>query len=40
MAINAEDFDTVVDLYTEDASLMVKPGCRMRNRWQAWHVAT
>ena len=25
-AINAEDFDTVVDLYTEDAVLVVKPG--------------
>jgi len=25
-AINAEDFDTVVDLYTEDAVLVVRPG--------------
>jgi len=25
-AINEEDFDTVVDLYTEDAVLVVKPG--------------
>ena len=25
-AINAEDFDTVVDLYTEDAVLVVHPG--------------
>ena len=25
-AINAEDFDTVVDLYTEDAVLVIKPG--------------
>lgn len=25
-AINREDFDTVVDLYTEDAVLVVKPG--------------
>jgi len=27
-AINAEDFDTVVDLYTEDAVLVVHPGSR------------
>ena len=27
-AINDEDFDTVVDLYTEDAVLVVKPGTR------------
>jgi uncharacterized protein (TIGR02246 family) len=27
-AINAEDFDTVVDLYTEDAVLVVHPGTR------------
>lgn len=25
-AINAEDFDVVVDLYTEDAVLVIKPG--------------
>jgi len=25
-AINQEDFDTVVDLYTEDAVLVIKPG--------------
>jgi uncharacterized protein (TIGR02246 family) len=25
-AINREDFDTVVDLYTEDAVLVIKPG--------------
>ena len=25
-AINEEDFDTVVDLYTEDAVLVIKPG--------------
>jgi len=25
-AINAEDFDAVVDLYTEDAVLVIKPG--------------
>jgi len=25
-AINEEDFDTVIDLYTEDAILVVKPG--------------
>jgi len=25
-AINAEDFDAVVDLHTEDAILIVKPG--------------
>ena len=25
-AINDEDFDTVVDLYTDDAVLVIKPG--------------
>jgi ketosteroid isomerase-like protein len=25
-AINQEDFDTVVDLYAEDAVLVIKPG--------------
>ena len=25
-AINREDFDTVIDLYTEDAVLVIKPG--------------
>lgn len=25
-AINQEDFDTVIDLYTEDAVLVIKPG--------------
>jgi ketosteroid isomerase-like protein len=25
-AINQEDFDTVVDLYTEDAVLVIEPG--------------
>jgi uncharacterized protein (TIGR02246 family) len=27
-AINAEDFDAVVDLYTEDAVLVIKPGTK------------
>jgi len=25
-AVNEEDFDTVVDLYTEDAVLVIQPG--------------
>ena len=26
LAINQEDFDTVIDIYTEDAVLVIKPG--------------
>jgi uncharacterized protein (TIGR02246 family) len=33
-AINQEDFDTVVDLYAEDAVLVIKPGMTAKGKVQ------
>jgi len=35
-AINEEDFDTVIDLYTEDAVLVIKPGKHAVGKLQIW----